>query len=305
MLLGQFERAWSESDAIDARGEPDSHRLRDGGSFAGKHVMLRCLHGLGDTLQFIRFAPRIRELAASLTLEVQPALKTLFSELLKTNTNFADQVITWGDPEPYWNTQVEVSELPRIFRVSANDLLTHWPYLSRNGANRRRLAIPGTPLRAGLIWAGGGFDPARSIPAHFLNPLIDTPGVQWYSLQAGEQHAEAARWGNQVNKICDRSTCILTVAREMAELDLIVTVDTMNAHLAGSLGCPVWTLLPFACDWRWMLEREDTPWYPSMRLFRQPESGHWEQPIRRLVHQLSALAEKHGSTVPLQFAENL
>ena len=298
MLLGFYEKAWRESDAIEARGRPDARRFWDGKAFDGKHVIVRCLNGLGDTLQFIRFAPRLREPAKSLTIEVQPVLKPLFRDLLQANDTFADQVITWGEPQPRWDTQVEVTELPRIFRTSIEDLLTFRPYLwrSHEGAEPRGKA---GRLSIGLTWAAGGLDRARSISTELLDQLLNAPGIDWHSLQAGVQHAEAERWGTAINKICDQSTCILEVAREMAGLDLIITVDTMNAHLAGSLGIPVWTLLPFASNWRWMLDRKDTPWYPSMRLFRQPETGNWEQVISRVRRELGAFARGHSRTDPV------
>src|SRR3954453_5878718 len=113
MLSGEFGKAWEESDAIERRGRPDPHRFWDGRSFRGRHVIIRCLHGLGDTIQFVRFVPLIRDQAATVILEAQPGLKTLLAQ-----ADIADRVITWGEPEPHWNQQIEINELPKIFRVT-------------------------------------------------------------------------------------------------------------------------------------------------------------------------------------------
>src|SRR3954452_10799226 len=132
MLRGQFEKAWEESDAIERRGRPDPHRFWNGTSFRGKHVMIRCLHGLGDTIQFIRFIPSIREQAATVTLEAQPGLKTLLEQ-----AGIADDVMTWGEAEPYWNQQIEINELPKILRVTEASI-PRAPYLSVNKPRRTR-----------------------------------------------------------------------------------------------------------------------------------------------------------------------
>src|SRR3954454_11013522 len=146
MLCGHFEKAWDESDAIERRGRPDPHRFWDGTPLRGKHVMLRCLHGLGDTIQFIRFAPLIREQAATLTLEAQPGLKSLFEQ-----TGIADHVMTWGEPEPYWNQQIEVNELPKLFRVTESTI-PRAPYLSVVAPQRRLPRAGSDTLKIGLVW---------------------------------------------------------------------------------------------------------------------------------------------------------
>src|SRR3954454_12230856 len=124
MLCGRFNAAWEESDAIERRGRPDPHRFWDGTSFRDRHLMVRCLHGLGDTIQFMRFIPLIRQQAASVTVQAQPSLKSLLAQ-----TDIADQVMTWGEPEPYWDGQVEINELPKIFRVT-EATIPNAPYLS-------------------------------------------------------------------------------------------------------------------------------------------------------------------------------
>jgi hypothetical protein len=291
MLAGDYEEAWRESDAIEARGNPDPHRFWDGRSFAGRNVLLRCLHGLGDTIQFIRYTPLIKAQARTLTVEVQPKLK-----LLLQKANVADKVITWGEAEPPWDQQVEINELPRIFRTTLSSIPRNVPYLrlGKSGAD----CASSRPLRVGLAWAASSFNHARTIPVELLAPLFGIEGVSFFSVQAGPEHAQLQPWANQVKRLTEESTCILQVAHEMNDLDLIITVDTMTAHLAGALGRRTWTLLPFACDWRWMLQRSDTPWYPTMRLFRQITPGNWEPVIQEVQRELIKL----GSTPKLQAA---
>ncbi len=167
MLSGRFEKAWEESDAIEGRGNPDPHRFWDGTPFRGKHVMIRCLHGLGDTIQFVRFVPLIRNGAATVTVEAQPGLKTLLAQC-----GIADRVITWGEQEPPWNQQIEINELPKIFRVTEGTILGA-PYLSVPKQQRPRLRTPSGTLKVGLVWSASVYNPLRSIRLDEMAPLFE------------------------------------------------------------------------------------------------------------------------------------
>jgi len=294
MLAGEFELAWRESDTIARRGQPDFNRFWDGRPFTGRRVLLRCLHGLGDTLQFVRYAPLIQREARSLTIEAQPKLKALLEQ-----AGISDGVITWGEAAPPWDQQVEVMELPRIFRTTLASIPTAIPYIDLPVACSpacppkklaRQERQPG-PLCVGIVWAAGLYDPTRSIPIKRLAQLFDTPGVSFISLQAGAEGADVRPWAGQVTIPPEELTGILETARTLKKLDLVITVDTMTAHLAGAMGTPVWTLLPYECDWRWMMERADSPWYPTMRLFRQQKMDDWNPVIQSVQRQLSALAK--------------
>lgn len=281
MLQGEFESAWKESDRILARGRPDPNRFWDGTSVEGRDVLIRCLHGLGDTLQFIRYAHLLRKKVRSLTIEAQPSLKSLLSQ-----ARLADHVITWGEPEPYWNQQMEVIELPRVFRTTLQSIPDHVPYLNVEGV----AATPydgSRPLRAGFVWAGSSYNSARSVPLEEFVQLFNIPGVTFFSFQSEPQRAELRHWtGGKVSDAYTGTVCTLETAEGLNAMDLVITVDTMLAHLAGAMGRPVWTLLPFACDWRWMLERIDSPWYPTMRLFRQLRPGDWTHVIENVGKRL-------------------
>lgn len=287
MLLGNLEFAWGESDAIQKRGQPDPHRFWDGRPFTGRRVLLRCLHGLGDTLQFVRYAPLIRQQAHSLVIEAQPTLKRLLQQ-----AGLADCVMTWGESEAPWDQQMEVMELPRIFGTTLHTIPNMVPYIQVNDAAPERSGPLDNDrlLRIGLVWAASTYNPARSVPIECVSPLFDTPGAVFFSLQAGAERAQIEPWATRVPCLYDPSEGVLGTAKSLAQVDLVITADTMMAHLAGAMGKPVWTLLPYECDWRWMLDREDSPWYPTMRLFRQPEPDRWQPVIARVQRELNALS---------------
>ena len=284
MLLGDFERAWVESDAISLRGNPDRHRFWDGKSFHGRNVLIRCLHGLGDTIQFIRYAPLIRKYARTVTIEAQPALKRLLRQ-----SEVADVVITWGEPEPPWDQQMEIIELPRIFRTRLETIPNHIPYLRVPYAPATAASEGAEYLRIGVVWASSGYNPERSVPLKEMARLLDIPGLSFFSLQAGEERDQLKLLAPNVRDLQTDPPCVLATAEKLNTLDLVITVDTMMAHLAGAMGRPVWTLLPFQCDWRWMVAREDSPWYPGMRLFRQPQPGDWRSVMERVETALREL----------------
>ncbi len=278
MLEGRFELAWRESDSIAQRRNPDPQRYWDGESLAGKRVLIRCLHGLGDTLQFIRYARLVRQVARHVIIEAQPKLKALLAY-----SDLADEVITWGEPEPRWDKQVEVTELPRIFRTEIASIPNHIPYLR---APRFSYWPRTNSPRIGVVWNASNYNPARTIPAKSIAELFAIPGTEWFSLQAGAERFDLDRAGIVVPQLYEEGQPMLETASLLLGLDLVITVDTMTAHFAGALGQQVWTLLPFACDWRWMISREDTPWYPTMTLFRQKQPGDWGPVLVNVRHKL-------------------
>ena len=291
MLSGNFELAWRESDAIASRGKPDPNAFWDGHPLSGRRVLLRCLHGLGDTIQFIRYAPLIRRQARTFAIEAQPELKRLLTE-----SRIADQVLTWGDPEPAWDQQIEVVELPRIFRTTLESVPAEVPYLdvpARRARNRGNAA-----MRIGFVWSPSNYNRSRGIPIQTFAPLFDTPGTAFFSLQAGPAASELERWNGQIESLYDQSACIYATAQALKTLDLVITVDTMVAHLAGAMALPVWTLLPYQCDWRWMLHRSDSPWYPTMRLFRQQRPADWPSVIQQVDQELRQLVASTAALHP-------
>jgi hypothetical protein len=289
MLWGQFERAWQESDRIEASGRSDPDRLWDGRPWNGKRVMLRGLHGLGDTIQFIRYAPLLRAACSDLSVQTHPRLITLLAGVAGV-----DRVTTWPPPgqresDFNWEMQMEVTELPRAFRASLNSLPASVPYVHVPRANVEWTAerLPKRQgLRIGLCWRSGPFNPGRCLPFDELGPLFARSAHQFFNLQQDRPLALSQETCRLLEPPKDASD-VRDLAALMLNLDLIITVDTMAAHLAGALGRPVWILLPFPADWRWMLDRLDSPWYPTARLFRQMPQALWSTVIAEVAKELS------------------
>jgi hypothetical protein len=267
---GDFDAAWGMSDRILARhaARPRWDRPRHlqsvwQGTPLHGHVLVRCYHGLGDTLQFIRYAPLVKSVARELTVWAQPSLLPLLATVAGI-----DQLLPLHDgiPEVQYDIDVEVMELPYVFRSTVASLPATAPYL-----HARPALLPDRyPHRIGIVWRAGDWDANRSIPFPLLRTLLDAADVRWYELQHGLRPDER-HWNLSVLG----EATLLETARFMRALDLVISIDSMPAHLAGALGVPVWTLLPCDADWRWMEQRSDSPWYPTMRLFRQPGPGDW------------------------------
>jgi len=289
MRRGEWSAAWRVSDQVlrGRAGIPCWHLPRheqwiwDGTPLDGRRVLVRCYHGLGDTLQFIRYAPLLRSIGAEATFWVQPAL----IPLLRTVPGIGGLLpLHDGEPGVDYAVDVELMELPHVFRATPDTVPADVPYLHVDSAPLERDGR----LHVGLVWKAGDWDDRRSIPVHLLDPLAKVPGVVIHLLQRGSGLAECPP-GLGVDSGSDDP---LQAARTMRALDLVVTVDSMPAHLVGALGIPTWTLLQAEADWRWMEGRDDSPWYPTMRLFRQPRPGDWEPVIARVADELSAMAAR-------------
>jgi hypothetical protein len=288
MRRGDFEAAWRVCDRVlQLRRERDcSHWPRhlqyvwDGAPLEDRRVLVRCYHGLGDTLQFMRLLAPLRARAQRVILWIQPALADIARTLAGV-----DQLVPLhdGTPQADYDVDIELMELPHALRLSARDLPGCIPYIfaptNLEGAWLGEERRHGNRLRVGLAWRGGDWVFHRSIPVRLLEPLGRVTGVDWFSLQyPAEQPPFSAA------DIAHRD--IARVAARMQSLDLIISVDTMTAHLAGALGLNVWTLLAADCDWRWMSRRADSPWYPTMRLFRQRRAGQWRDVITAVAQEL-------------------
>jgi hypothetical protein len=287
MRTGEWEAAWRVSDRVLARhaGQPSWHLPRheqwiwNGTPLDGRRVLVRCYHGLGDTLQFIRYAPLLRAIGAEATFWVQPALIPLLRTMPDAGTLLP---LHDGDAGVEYDVDVEIMELAHVFHTTPRSIPGPVPYLHAEPASLPRDGR----LHVGLVWKAGDWDDRRSIPADLLRPLAEVPGVAIHVLQRGGGLAERpADFG-----VDSGSDDPMEAARTMRALDLVVTVDSMPAHLAGALGVPVWTLLHAEPDWRWMDHRDDSPWYPSMRLFRQPRPGDWPAVVARVAAELARTA---------------
>jgi hypothetical protein len=312
MLRGDFPAAWEVSRAIRKAMGTDENCLWRGEDVRGKRVMVRCLHGFGDAVQFIRYAPRLATLAKSVVWEVPP-------EMMQLARYFrgVERVVTWsghptnkdlfaGTPDDHptnkdqtiakdWDVQMEVMELPCMFGTRLSDLPIATDYLrlprKLEDSVHAGMGTASAP-RIGLVWAAGEWNPSRSIPVELLPRLLEVGGCEFWSLQG-----ETARQVSGLDKLRETKLCqsgILALASVIQQLDLVITVDTLAAHLAGALGVEAWVMLQHAADWRWMMDREDSPWYPSLRLFRQPTPGNWAAVLHAVQY---ALQEWLGSDV--------
>ena len=276
MRRGDFAAAWAISDAVlaarkaaaaDDPALPYHQRwVWTGQPLDGRHVVVRCYHGLGDTVQFARLLPMLRPRVASITLEAPVALLGLLASLPGVDRRVGfDEAAPLACPSG--SIAIELMELAHALRLGWRDLPGPMPW-------RRDREPASTIRRVGLCWQAGAWNPERSVPR---DALIDTlpPGLTLVSLQRGEATAV-------FENPDDPLPTIDHTARLIDGLDLVVSVDTFVAHLAGSLSVPTLLLLKHDADWRWMTECPSQPWYPSMRRLRQTQAGDWSKPLWRL-----------------------
>jgi RimJ/RimL family protein N-acetyltransferase/Flp pilus assembly protein TadD len=258
----------------------------NGEPLKGRTILLHAEQGFGDAIQMVRFVAEVRKRAGKVILECRPELRTLF-EYSKS----ADVVVSVGEELPAADVHISLISLPGVLEVTLNTIPGRTPYLAAP-ASGRLLAAPAGGLKVGIAWAG---DPAhhhdglRSVWLPLLEPILQVPGVVFYSLQNGMPPRNEVYLRSSAIDSSLRFADFLETASVIAELDLVITVDTAVAHLAGALGKPVWTLLQHSPDWRWFLNRIDTPWYPTMRLFRQESRGQWGLPISQVAEALRKL----------------
>jgi tetratricopeptide (TPR) repeat protein len=258
-----------------------------GKPFPGRTLLLHWEQGFGDTLMFVRYAPLVKALGGRVILLVQPAL----ARLVATCPGI-DEVISEGAPLPPFDLHLHLLSLPAILRTDLASIPREVPYLDvPEGVPHREplaeaLATAEGATRVGLVWAGNPthkYDAIRSIPVAALQPLADLPGVVWFSFQVGmSEPPDLPGLVSLAPLLGDFSD----TAYALSGMDLVITVDTAVAHLAGALGIPTLLLLCSSPDFRWMLQREDSPWYPSLRIYRQHTQGDWKAVIAQVVHEL-------------------
>ena len=272
-------------NAVSAR---EYRPLWDGSDLQGKTILLHAEQGLGDSLQFIRYAAIVKDKGGRVIVGCYPQLHRLFATV-----EGIDLLIVRGEPIPEFDVQVPMLSLPYVLGTKLETIPGNTAYLSAP-ANAEFALLPDRNLKVGIVWAGNPKhrkNMQRSCSLSQFLPLLDVSGVSFYSLQ--KEVSDADRALLNVTPIVDLSPHfgdLADTAAAIAKLDLVITVDTAVAHLAGALGKPVWILLAFSPDWRWLLDREDSPWYPSARLFRQRQRGDWEDVFDRVAPALGGLA---------------
>jgi tetratricopeptide (TPR) repeat protein len=267
---------------------PFKQPLWDGSPLNGKTLLLHAEQGLGDTVQFIRYAAIAKERGGRLILTChQPLI-----QLLSTIPDIV-QIIPLGQPLPEFHTYAPLLSLPHILSTTLETIPNQVPYLFPPSPP---LPLPPSPhpFKVGIVWSGGHLykrNQGRSCPLGYFQPLLQLSEIAFYSLQKGFAHNDLLDlgWQNQVRDLSSQLNDMADTAGAIAQLDLVITVDTSVAHLAGALGRPVWVLLSAIPDWRWMMERQDSPWYPTMRLFRQSQPGDWQGVMERVTAALQEL----------------
>ncbi|MDX2181313.1 MAG: tetratricopeptide repeat-containing glycosyltransferase family protein [Bryobacteraceae bacterium] len=290
LLLGDYETGWAGYEWRFAQpGAVSRHaqapRWNPQNATSGP-VLLWAEQGLGDALQFIRYAPLVAEAAGEIFVECHAPLIPLIEPFVGTG-----RVFPLGADLPPFAAQIPLMSLPAAFHTTL-DSIPPAPYLAAPAARGVRWAeileaYP--PPRVGLVWAGNPGhknDRNRSLPPESLAPLTALPAT-FFTLQPdAEAPAGVVSLAGHIRDFADTAAAI-------ERLDLTISVDTSVAHLAGALGRPIWTLLPHAPDWRWLLDRRDSPWYPSMRLYRQPSRGDWESVVREVAADLTAVTRRY------------
>ena len=291
-LAGRYAKAWPDyrwrRRRKTWRAPKVTGREWNGEDLDGQSILLYSEQGLGDVIQFARYVPLVARRGARVVVYVLPRLVRLLQRLPDVS-----EVVPSDRPGPRSDWVCSLIDLPRVLQVEPEADPTPCPYLPTHTPSRPLLP-PTRRFRIGLVWAGNPKnerDRHRSCRLGDFAPLIDLPDTDFVSFQVGPRAAELEKsgWRGLIRDAGERLAPFETTADALAEVDLLITVDTAIAHLAGALGRRVWTLLSFAPDWRWQLGRIDTPWYPTMRLFRQPAPNEWAGTFREIRRELAAL----------------
>ena len=291
LASGDLQRGFAEYEwrfKRAGRGEPPRTLPRWKGELLnGGTIVLGLEQGIGDAVQFIRFAPDVVARGGRVVVECQPSLRTLLSTAPGVSA-----VVDPGAPVPGAVCYAPLMSVPHLLGTSLETIPKSIPYLS---AGKAPIDLPKNGFRVGLVWRGNPqheHDQWRSLSLDQLQPLLSVPEVSFFSLQVGGGQNELAQepWKSRMADLTPHLKDFSVTAAVIAELDLVISVDTAVAHVAGALGKPVWMLIPQGNDWRWLHGRNDSPWYPTLRLFRQRRQRNWTPAINTLVRELTAVA---------------
>lgn len=301
LLTGDFQNGWENYawrwKTKDASLRPRSYQqpLWDGSALEGKTIFIYPEQGLGDVIQFARYLPLVAAQGCRVHFEIQNPLYRLFE-----GNSFAESLLRAKEMPPHFDCHAPLLNLPQLLQTTLESIPGNDAFPEASDqlkAQWRKHFDPGDDFRLGIVWAGNPDhknDRNRSIKGELFRSLSDIPGLSIYSLQVGREGEAARLFGDEVTDLSALFSDFADTAAAISHLDLVVTADTSVAHLAGALGKPVWTLLPFMPDWRWLLGRDDSPWYPTMRLFRQQERGDWDGVFQRVCEELLRTLQERG-----------
>lgn len=305
LLQGDYGEGFKQLESRFEKNDPvivDLHGLPrwNGTTLNGKTILVVSEQAFGDTIQFCRFIPLLAARGATVyLLNHLPQLNGLLSSLPGLTG-----IINPGGVLPPCDYGVPLLSLAMLLHVTEENFSLNRPYLEpgkKQVASWRERIAWEQQFKIGITWKGRNKpDPRRSAALSLFAPLAKIPKVSWYSLQVGEgaEQINTCPPGMQLHDMTVNIRNFEDTAALIMNLDLIITIDSAVAHLAGALGKPTWVMLPFAPDWRWMLERDDSPWYPGMRLFRQPKPGDWESLFRNVADALRQLIRDQQSPAP-------
>ncbi len=302
LSLGELPAAWEMHEArllipqgIGGRRQHPQRRWRGESDIAGRRILLHAEQGLGDTIMFARYAAMVAELGATVYLEVQTGMRAALHGLARVAA-----IYEFGEHLPEFDLHCPLMSLPWIFQTRLDTIPNTTPYLTprpeRAAVWERRFG-QWRNMRVGLAWSGRAThasDLTRSVPLSLLTPLLTRGDIDVHVVQPEIRPDDRAVL-NALPNVADHSSQLTDFAETaalMTQMDLIVSVDTAAAHLAGALGRPSWLLLAYSADWRWMRERGDTPWYPSTRLFRQTKRDDWQSVLDTLTRQLDQWTQR-------------
>ncbi|HVT87536.1 MAG TPA: tetratricopeptide repeat protein [Tepidisphaeraceae bacterium] len=290
MLRGHFRDGWPllewrwRDRSLNASGRNIPKPMWDGSDLKSRTILLYSEQGFGDTIQFARYIPLVAALGGKVICGCPPELLRLMRSI-----EGVDHWITVGDPVPPFDVHCPIMSLPMVLDTTLDTIPNRVPYLKTDEHIllqwRERLKPYGNKLKIGIAWSGRPtqrHNRKRSIPFELLQSMLERDDVQFFGLQKGGNTANSSLidWTGEFTDFSQTAGLI-------DNLDLVISIDSAIAHLAGALSRETWVMLAYSSDWRWMLGRDDSPWYPTMRLFRQPQFGDWPAVVRRVVQELS------------------
>ncbi|MDX1738719.1 MAG: glycosyltransferase family 9 protein, partial [Alphaproteobacteria bacterium] len=279
-----------------------------GAPLVGQVLMVYAEHGIGDAIQFARYLPYLHDKAETIVFYCDPSIK----RLIQSSPDSRDvSVYGFGEELPEdIDAVIPLLSLPRVLGTTSETIPAKTPYLAAPETDVPAINKTGlSRLRVGLVWSGDIHhknDTNRSIDLGYFSQILDLPNIQFYSFQVGPRESDLHEncFDPVIRNLAPHIRDFADTARLIKDMDLIISVDTAVAHLAGALNVPVWTLLPFAPDWRWQMVRGDSPWYPSMSLIRQTSPGDWREVIHRVRNRLIGLLHDTEEMVELELSDH-